>query len=88
MSLIDNAGTYSSNEIETTPSANFVIDFPNSVNVLAFVPEGNALNLKINNEPNWIYLKDGDNFNIEKIYIDKITIKESGVKYRYYALFY
>lgn len=82
------SSTLSSNGVETTTGANTVIEFSKNVNSLTFITENSDLHLKINDNDNYFFVKIGDLIVVEDINITKITIQESGVSYRYYAMCY
>lgn len=83
---VKHSRTYSSNGIETTPSANYLISFPLYANSFTLKAVGNALNIRFNDETNYHYLDVNESIAIEDMFIVKFEIKESGVKYVYHAL--
>lgn len=86
MGVIKHSRTYSSDGIQTTPSANYEVKFQYNANSFTLKAVGNALNIKFNDETNYHYLDANESIIIEDMLIGKFQIKESGVKYVYHAL--
>ena len=79
-------GTYSSDEIETTPSANYVVNFDKLVDELAVMTVDTPINVKINDENIYHYIPVGEGLIFSNIMLNKFEIKEANVKYVYHAM--
>lgn len=87
--MIESSGTYSSNGIVTTATANTEIKFAKGVNSLVFTNEGTAnTTIKINGESNVHLVKSGCTVGFDNLRIGKITIVETGSVYSFSALWF
>lgn len=89
MGFIKSYGTYSSNGIQTTSSANTIVVFDSPIYALIFTNEGTTnLTIKFNDEINTHLIKPDCTLSIEDMAVNKVIIVENGVSYSYSALRY